>query len=434
MSWKQTQDSLTNVLNNFIEKAARLDKEDPLAKFQDQFHFPQKEGKKCIYFCGNSLGLQPTNTQKFIEHELSAWKQKGVEGHFSGGKPWVDYHSLSKPLLSSLLGAKETEVVAMNNLTTNLHLALSSFYRPKGKRNKILIEKGAFPSDYYAVHSQIVNRGLDPSTCLLELSPSDGSDYLPNEEIVNAIHEHGETLALVMFPGVQYYTGQFFDIKKITEAAHNVGANAGFDLAHTVGNIPLNLHEDQVEFAVWCSYKYLNSGPGGVGGLFIHEKHVQNTALNRLSGWWGHDSKARFKMENEINPIPTVDGWQLSNVNVISHASHLASLELFAKAGIEKLRTKSIQLTALLEEAILSSQVLSEKVKIITPLDPAERGCQLSIYLLEHGKEAFNKLIDSGVVLDWREPNVIRVAPVPLYNTFSEVVLFCQILEEILND
>lgn len=429
-----THDLQTNTLNTLIEKAKELDQEDTLAKFREQFYFPEKNGKKCLYLCGNSLGLQPGNTQHFVENELRNWREKGVEGHFTGTRPWVDYHSNAKPFLAELVGANEMEVVAMNNLTTNLHLALISFYQPQGKRNKILIEKGAFPSDFYATHSQIVNRGLDPSVCLVELESADGSDYLPNQEIVDKIKELGEELALVMLPGVQYYTGQFFDIASITQGAHDVGAHAGFDLAHTIGNIPLSLHEHKVDFAVWCTYKYLNSGPGGVGGLFIHENHGLNTAITKLSGWWGHDATARFKMENQINPIPSVDGWQLSNVNVISHASHLASLEVFKEAGIENLRQKSLMLTGLLEEAILSSSTLSKHVKIITPKDPKERGCQLSIYLINHGREVFDRLIDKGVILDWREPNVIRVAPVPLYNTFSEVIEFAEILETAINE
>ena len=416
------------------EKAKQLDESDTLTSFRADFHIPQKDGKDCIYFCGNSLGLQPKSTKKYLDEELKNWREKGVEGHFTGDKPWVNYHKNSKNALANLVGAHTDEVVAMNNLTSNLHLAMMSFYQPNGKRNKILTENGAFPSDYYAVHSQIKSRDLEPSECLIELSSKDGSECLSTEEIIEAIEQTEEELALVMFPGVQYYTGQFFDIKAIVDAAHKVGAYVGLDLAHAVGNLPMNLHKDQVDFAVWCSYKYLNTGPGGVGGLFVHEKHGKNKSLNRLSGWWGHDAKARFKMENEIKPIPSVDGWQLSNVNVLSHASHLASLEVFEKTGINNLRAKSIQLTGLLEEALLNSEILDGNIKIITPSNQKERGCQLSIYLLKHGKSAFDFLISKGVILDWREPNVIRVAPVPLYNTFSEVVTFVSILEEAINN
>lgn len=420
-------------MTTLLEKAKELDKNDLLAKIQDQFHFPERNGEKCIYLCGNSLGLQPKNTQPFVEYELKSWRENGVEGHFTGSK-WVNYHNNAKPALAKMVGANEKEVVAMNNLTSNLHLALTSFYQPDEKRNKILIEKGAFPSDFYAVHSQIVNRGYDPMECLIELAPSNNSDYLSSEDILSKIKDLGEELALVLFPGIQYYTGQFFDLKSITEGAHSVGANAGFDLAHAIGNVPLHLHENKVDFAVWCSYKYLNSGPGGVGGLFIHEQHGKNTSLNRLSGWWGHNAEARFMMENQINPIPSVDGWQLSNVNIISHAAHLASLKVFEEAGIENLRRKSLALTGLLEKAILSSHTLSENTKIVTPSNPNERGCQLSIYLLNHGKEIFDRLKDRGVILDWREPNVLRVAPVPLYNNFVETIKFAQILENIINE
>lgn len=412
-----------------LEKAEQLDRDDDLASFKSKFHFPVRNGKSCIYLCGNSLGLQPITTQSYIDDELQNWRDHGVEGHFTGDKPWVSYHLNSKKVLSYILGANSDEVVAMNNLTTNLHLALVSFYRPKGRRTKILIERGAFPSDFYAVYSQIRMNGGDPERDLIQLESKNKLECLSEDEIIEAIHTLGDELALVMFPGVQYYTGQLFNLKAISATAHQVGAYAGFDLAHTAGNVPLNLHEDQVDFAVWCTYKYLNSGPGGVGGLFIHENHGKNKEMVRLSGWWGHDAKARFKMDNQINPIPTVDGWQLSNVNIISHASHLASLELFEQADIHKLRNKSLLLTGLMEECINSSEILKDHGKIITPSDPNQRGCQLSLYLLNHGKSVFEYLVKNGVILDWREPNVIRVAPVPLYNSFVEVVEFVSILE-----
>ncbi|MEQ8905400.1 kynureninase [Ekhidna sp.] len=417
-----------------IRKAQELDSADRLASFRSQFYFPQKDGKDCIYLCGNSLGLQPKTTQPFVNEELKKWQEYGVEGHFTGDKPWVSYHRNSKSILSKIVGAKEHEVVAMNNLTTNLHLALATFYRPKGKRTKILIERGAFPSDFYAVHSRIAMSGGNPKIDLVELEAVDGSDYLSIAEIEEKIKELGDELALVMFPGIQYYTGQLFDIKKITQAAHKVGAFAGFDLAHAAGNVPLNLHEHQADFAVWCTYKYLNSGPGGVGGLYIHEKHGANKDLLRLSGWWGHDAEARFKMANQINPIPTVDGWQLSNVNILSHAAHLASLKLFADAGLENLRAKSLKLTDMMEELVLNSDILADQIRIITPSKHDERGAQLSLFLINHGKSVFNYLIDQGVILDWREPNVIRVAPVPLYNSFADVVNFVSILEKAISN
>ncbi len=413
-----------------INRAKALDSEDSLSSFRSQFHFPKRKDRDCIYLCGNSLGLQPKLTADFVNTELKNWQERGVEGHFTGDKPWVSYHKNSKSSLAKIVGAHEHEVVAMNNLTTNLHLAMASFYKPEGKRTKILIERGAFPSDFYAVYSRIEVSGFDPKADLIELESSDGSDYLSTEEIISTIEELGDELALVMFPGVQYYTGQFFDIKSITDAAHKVGAKAGFDLAHAVGNVPLQLNKHNVDFAVWCTYKYLNSGPGGVGGLFIHERNGKNTELTRLSGWWGHNSEARFKMDNEINPIPNVDGWQLSNVNILSHASHLASLKIFDEAGIEHLRAKSIKLTNFMEELILGSDVLNNEIKIITPSNHQERGAQLSLFLINHGKSVFEYLIEHGVILDWREPNVIRVAPVPLYNSFIDAANFVSILED----
>jgi kynureninase len=417
-------------LKNLVNRAHELDQSDQLAHFRSQFHIPIRNGKECIYLCGNSLGLQPKTTEKYLFAELKNWKEHGVEGHFTGSKPWVSYHLNAKRTLGKILGAKEDEVVAMNNLTSNLHLALASFYRPEGKRTKILIERGAFPSDFYAAHSQIVVNGFKASENLVELQSSDGSDYLSTQEIVSTIEELGDELALVMFPGVQYYTGQFFDMKAIASAAHNVGANAGFDLAHAVGNIPMNLHDDNIDFAVWCSYKYLNSGPGGVGGLFIHEKHAKNQSIPRMSGWWGHDAKARFKMDNEINPIQSVDGWQLSNINILSHAAHLASLDIFMKADIYKLREKSVKLTGFMEELVLDSEILKNNVKILTPSNVDERGCQLSLFLKNHGKSVFERIVSKGVILDWREPNVIRVAPVPLYNSFKDVFEFIELLKE----
>ncbi|MFK7954314.1 MAG: kynureninase [Ekhidna sp.] len=419
-------------MKNQAQKAQELDKSDELADFRNQFHIPKRNDRDSIYLCGNSLGLQPKTTENVLLEELKNWKDHGVEGHFTGNKPWVDYHSNAKKALSEILGAKEHEVVAMNNLTSNLHLALTSFYRPEGKRTKILIEKGAFPSDFYATHSQIVVNGFDASENLVELETVDGSEYLSTKEITNKIDELGAELALVMFPGVQYYTGQYFDMKSIAAAAHAVGAHAGFDLAHAVGNIPMSLHDDGIDFAVWCSYKYLNSGPGGVGGLFIHEKHGKDQTIPRMSGWWGHDAEARFKMNNEINPIQSVDGWQLSNVNILSQAAHLASLEVFKKADIHKMRAKSVLLTGYMEELIHESSLLKQNIKIITPSNPEERGCQLSLFLKNHGKSVFDTIVSKGVIMDWREPNVIRVAPVPLYNSFQDVYDFIEILKEAL--
>lgn len=405
------------------------DDSDELSGFRDQFHFPEKNGKKCIYFCGNSLGLQPKQTRSFIEDELALWESHGVEGHFTGDKPWVSYHELAKESLGRLVGAGPHEVQAIGSLTGNLHLLLSSFYQPIGDRVKVIIESGAFPSDFYAIHSHMKIKGVNPDEHLIELEPKDGGDYLPTEEIVERINAVGDSLALVLMPGVQYYTGQFFDIQAITKAAHDVRAYAGFDLAHAIGNLPMHLHEDHADFAVWCSYKYLNSGPGGIGGMFIHQRHASNTDFPRLSGWWGHDAKERFEMANRINPIPNVDGWQLSNVNILSSAAHLASLELFDQAGIKKLREKSLKMTGWLADELYR---FSEDIEIITPSNPEERGCQLSLFLKHQGKEVFNALAENGVICDWREPNVIRIAPVPLYNSFAELGQFVIILEKAL--
>lgn len=404
-----------------------LDAQDPLRHFQDEFHFPQKNGKKVIYFCGNSLGLQPKRTERYLQEELNAWKERGVEGHFTGDKPWVSYHEWAKKPLAHLVGAKPDEVQAVGSLTTNLHLLLASFYQPSGKRVKVIIEHGAFPSDFYAAHSHMKMKGVNPDEHLIELKSSSGADYLPNEEIIDVIRSTGEELALVLLPGVQYYTGQFFDIAKITEAAHEVGAYVGFDLAHAIGNLPMHLHQDQVDFAVWCTYKYLNSGPGGIGGMFVHEQHASDKNFPRLSGWWGHDAKERFEMRNRINPIPNVDGWQLSNANVLSTAAHLASLSLFEEAGIENLRTKSKKMTAWLVDAL---EPFGDKIEILTPRNPEERGCQLSLFVkVPQGKKVFERLHDEGIIADWREPNVIRIAPTPLYNSYEELGIFIQKLK-----
>ena len=414
---------------NSIDFARQLDREDELTRFREMFHIPKQDGTEVIYFCGNSLGLQPKSALDILNEEMIKWQKLGVEGHFEGDRPWVDYHVHGKKELGKLLGAHADEVVIMNQLTTNLHVLLASFYEPTAKRKKILIEKGAFPSDHYAVSSHARIRGLDPDQVveLIEI-PKDG--YLPTQAIVKKIHEIGDELTVVLLPGVQYYTGQFFNLKKITEAAHQVGAKAGFDLAHAIGNLPMNLHEDEVDFATWCSYKYLNSGPGNISGIFIHEKHSKNTDLPRMAGWWGQQSETRFLMDNVDRPIASVDGWLVSNINVLSTSIHLASLQIFDEAGIENLRTKSLALTGYLEYLLLQNETLKRNIRILTPTNPQERGCQLSIYLPNHGKEIFNYLIDKGVVLDWREPNVIRVAPTPLYNTFTEVYQFANLLSE----
>ena len=419
--------------NTSIDLAISMDQNDPLSSYRDQFHLPKIDNKDVIYFTGNSLGLQPKSTRSFIEEELKEWELQGVEGHFHAKKrPWFHYHKFTKEALAEILGAKPLEVVSMNNLTSNLHLMMVSFYRPEGNRNKILIEKGAFPSDYYAVESQLRFHGFDPDTHMIEMTPSQGEETLQTDDILNKISELGEELALVMFSGVQYYTGQFFDIKSITEAAHSVGAKAGFDLAHAAGNIPLELHYAGPDFAVWCSYKYLNSGPGGVSGIFVHERHANNPTLPRFAGWWGYNESNRFKMEKGFEPMQGADGWQLSNVNVLSTAAHVASLEIFSKVGMKSLREKSLLLTGYMEYLMqqINKAQDEELIKIITPKDPKQRGCQLSLVMKANGKAIFDKLTQDGVIADWREPDVIRVAPVPLYNSFMDVYKFFQILEK----
>jgi kynureninase len=409
-------------IKDTIEFARSLDRADPLRSFRSRFHIPKVNGKESVYLIGNSLGLQPKTTKKFINAELEDWAQLGGEGHEHSRRPWLYYHKLTKNALAKITGAKPSEVVAMNQLTVNLHLMMVSFYRPTQKRYKILTEAGAFSSDQYAFESQIKFHGLHPSKALIELKPRKGEYTLRTEDILDTIHEHREELALVIFGGVQYYTGQFFDIKSITAAGHKAGALVGFDLAHAVGNVPVNLHKNDVDFAVWCSYKYLNSGPGAIAGAFVHERHFNNPKLPRFAGWWGHDEGERFQMKKGFKPMAGVDGWQLSNVPVFQSAALLASLELFNEAGIAALRKRSIQLTDLLEFLLWQIPTYGKDFVIITPANPAERGCQLSLLMKRDGKKTFNKLTQAGVIADWREPDVIRVAPVPLYNSFEDVV------------
>ena len=408
--------------------ALAKDENDPLKNYRSRFHFPRKQGRTVTYFCGHSLGLQPKEAKSFIDIELQRWQDLAVEGHFQGQNAWLSFHKKSKPALSRLVGANEKEVVAMNSLTTNLHLMLASFYRPSGQRRKILIEAGAFPSDHFALTTFMELMGVNAAEDLVEIHPGENG-HLPIASITSKIRELGGQLSLVFFPALQYYTGQYFPAEHITQAAHEVGAYAGFDLAHAIGNIPLSLHEDEVDFAVWCSYKYLNSGPGNTSGVYVHQKHAENVSFPRLGGWWGQNEQTRFAMENHFDPIPDVDGWQLSNVNILSTAAHLASLDIFEEAGIDNLREKSLELTGYLEYLLLSSDLITNEVNILTPSNPEERGCQLSLYLKNRGKEIFDYLMEEGVVMDWRHPNVIRVAPVPLYNTFEEVFDFVKLLE-----
>jgi kynureninase len=423
---------------NTLSFAKELDTQDTLAKYRNEFFIPKnKEGKELIYFCGNSLGLQPKRVKEKIDQELLDWASLGVEAHFHGKNPWFSYHHFLTKESANLVGAKESEVVVMNSLSVNLNLLMISFYRPSAKRNKILIEGGAFPSDYYAVEQQIKLHGYNPEHSLVEMLPREGEYTLRTEDILAKIKELEDELALVMFGGVNYFTGQFFDLEAITKAGHSVGAQVGFDLAHTAGNIPLKLHEWNVDFATWCSYKYLNSGPGGTSGVFVHERHGNNPNLPRLAGWWGTDEKTRFKMQKGFVPQVGAGGWQMSNAQIFPMAIHKASIELFDEAGIENLRKKSLLLTGFLEYLIEEANKENDLgFKIITPKNETERGCQLSLMTGTDGKQLFEKLTTNDVIADWREPNeafgmggVIRVAPTPMYNTFEEVYRFVQILK-----
>lgn len=410
--------------------AKQLDRSDSLKDFRSLFNIPKVKGKTSIYFTGNSLGLQPKTTKKYVIEELEDWADLGVEGHIHSRRPWLYYHKFSKKGLAALTGAKPTEVVAMNHLTVNLHLMLVSFYRPTASRFKIITEAGAFPSDQYALESQTKLHGLKPEEAIIELMPRDGEVSLRTEDILTTIEKHADQLALVIIGCVQYYSGQLFNIKKITEAGHKAGAMVGFDLAHGIGNVPFTLHKDDVDFAVWCGYKYLNSGPGAVAGAFVHERHATNFDLPRFAGWWGHNEQERFQMKKGFKPMNGVDGWQLSNFPILPGAAQLASLEIFQQAGIKNLRKKSLLLTGYLE--FLLNDIKSDSFKILTTTKKEERGCQLSIYMNKNGKKVFDTITKAGVIADWREPNVIRVAPVPLYNTFEEVFRFAEIFKKAL--
>lgn len=410
--------------------AREMDAKDSLSTFRSRFHFPKVNGKEAIYFCGNSLGLQPKSVKDYLEKELNNWADLAVDGHFHGEDAWFHVRKKSKPALAEIVGAQEHEVVAMNNLSVNLHLLMVSFYRPTEERYKIIVEAGAFPSDQYMLESQIKFHGLDPLDVLIELNPRPGEHTLRTEDILQEIYKQGETLAMVNMAGLQYYSGQLFDMQAITAAAHSVGALAGFDLAHAVGNAVLKLHDWDVDFATWCSYKYLNSGPGNISGIFVNERFAECPDLPRFAGWWGHDEGERFRMEKGFIPMFGADGWQLANTNVLALAAHQASLDIFQEAGIENLRNKSEHLTGYLEFLIREISGKSGILEIITPKNPAERGCQLSLLIHRGGKAVFDEWYQHGVVGDWRNPNVIRLAPTPLYNSFLDVFRFAKILEQ----
>lgn len=412
---------------NTLAFAQQMDADDKLSGFRNEFYLLQKNNKPVTYLCGNSLGLQPKNVKNAIEQELHDWATLGVEGHFDGKNPWMYYHHFLTESAARVVGAKPVEVVVMNNLTANLHLMMVSFYRPTQQRYKIMMEVSAFPSDQYAMETQAKFHGFDPNDAIIELKPREGDYTLRTEDIIEAIHTHKDSLCLVMLGGVNYYTGQFFNVKAITEAAHQVGAIAGFDCAHAAGNLNLKLHDWNVDFAVWCTYKYLNSGPGGTSGVFVHEKHANNPDLPRFAGWWGHNEKERFLMKKGFIPMEGAAGWQLSNAQIFPMAIHKASLELFDKAGMDNLREKSILLTGYLE-FILND--FSDYLTIITPTNKEERGCQLSVIVKQNGKHLFDYLVENNVLPDWREPDVIRMSPVPMYNTFTEVYELGELLKK----
>lgn len=417
-------------MQHLIQKAETQDAQDELAQFRQQFHIPQHNGKPCLYFTGNSLGLQPKTAENYVREEFEAWRQWGVEGHFKAKRPWYAYHEFFSNALPGVVGARESEVVAMGSLTGNLHLLLASFYQPKNGRTKILCESKAFPSDRYALRAQIEWHGLNPDEHLIEVPTK--NDLVHNDRVIEAIFEHGESLATVLIGGVNYFSGQVFNMAAITDAAHKVGAYCGFDLAHAAGNVELKLHEWQVDFAAWCTYKYLNSGPGAVGGLFVHDNHHRRK-LPKLAGWWGHDKATRFLMQPDFVAMHSAESWQQSNAPVMNMAAHLASLEIFNAAGMGALVKKGKALSAFLAEVVSAvSERHGAEFRIITPLDEAQRGCQISFVAPHHGKELFSTLSAAGVVADWREPNVIRMAPVPLYNSYSDVAAFGTILSSIL--
>ena len=416
---------------NSLDFATELDRKDPLREYKKRFHHPRtSDGADCIYFCGNSLGLQPTSARSRVERIMKDWETRAVEGHFEGDEPWVPYHELLAPAMSRIVGAREEEVVLMNSLTVNLHLMMVTFYRPVVGRHKILIERNAFPSDQYAVKSQIRFHGFEVEESLIEIGPRQGEATLRTEDILQKIEEEGDQIALVMMGGLNYYTGQVYDMRRIAAAGREKGCLVGFDLAHAVGNVPLELHDWEVDFAVWCTYKYLNSGPGGIAGAFVHERHHHNGELPRFAGWWGHDKEERFLMDEHFVPIPTAEGWQLSCGPILLEASLRASLEIFDEVGMEALRKKSVTLTGFLE--FLISQIQTDKIDIITPSDSSQRGCQLSVRVIGSDKGLFHALRDRGVITDWREPDVIRVSPTPMYNSFEEVYRFVDLLKQCL--
>lgn len=414
---------------NTLQFAQELDQKDPLNSYRNEFIFPQHNDKNVIYFTGNSLGLQPKRTKKYVDDVMNDWANLAVEGHFYAEKPWWDYHERFANPLSKIVGALPSEVTVMNTLTVNLHLLMVSFYRPTAKRYKIICEEKAFPSDQYMFQSQVAHHGFDPATTIVEIKRREGEHNIRLEDIVSKIEEVGDELALVLFGGVNYYTGQVFDMAAIVEAGHKAGAYVGFDLAHAAGNIKLDLHNWNADFAAWCSYKYMNSGPGNASGCFVHQKH-HHSGMPRFAGWWGHNKERRFKMEPTFDPVQGAEGWQISNLPILSLAPYLASVEMFDEIGMDKLIAKRNQITSYLEFILheIDKEVAST-FEIITPSNPEERACQLSVFLHGEGRSLFDYLMKNGVITDWREPNVIRLAPVPLYTSFEDMYHFGQILK-----
>ena len=416
---------------NNLEFAQSLDDKDTLKNYKNEFIFPQHNGKNVIYFTGNSLGLQPKRAKNYVDEVMNDWANLAVEGHFYAQKPWWDYHERFANPLSKIMGCLPTEVTVMNTLTVNLHLLMVSFYRPTAKRYKIICEEKAFPSDQYMFQSQVHFHGFNPEDAIVEIKRREGEHNIRHEDIIAKINELGDELALVLFGGVNYYTGQVFDMKSITDAGHKVGAIVGFDLAHAAGNIELNLHNWNVDFASWCSYKYMNSGPGNASGCFIHEKHHNDSSLPRFAGWWGHNKERRFKMEQNFEPVHGADGWQVSNLPILSLAPYLAAVTLFDEVGMEKMLLKRDYITAYLEFILKEiDKEVKGNFEIITPKNQTERACQLSVYFHGEGKSLFEYLMKNGVVTDWREPNVIRFAPVPLYTSYEDIYNFGQILKK----
>ena len=416
---------------NSLDYAKQLDREDPLSYLRKEFHIPKdKHGKEWLYFTGNSLGLQPKITEKYIRQELEDWANLGVEGHFEAKNPWLSYHELLTDTMAKIVGAKPIEVVVMNTLTTNLHLLMVSFYQPTKTKYKIIIESDAFPSDRYAVQSQLSFHGFDPEEALLEWKPKEGKELLELEDLEFLLDSHGDEVALLLIGGVNYYTGQFLDLKKITELGHAKDCMVGIDLAHGAGNIQPNLHDNGVDFAAWCTYKYLNSGPGSLSGLFVHEKHANRKDLPRFAGWWNHNKETRFNMRQPFDVMEGAEGWQLSNPPILSMAAIKASLDIFEKVGMTALLKKSKRLTGFFEYLI--HQIASDTIKIITPSNTNQRGCQLSLQVKNADKNLHYKLTEHHIITDWREPDVIRCAPVPMYTSFEDVYHMVKTLESLL--